>query len=215
MNFKLFKKNKQLFSLLNQKQKLNLKYFSTNSTNLEIKKPMFENKNKNKIYYEPLETSYFVWKSLTKPCLSSISFLNKEEFIGKNCPIQTIIGWYTDSEINEIEPQKVNFELFEANEEFVNILHETIVQFINENGIYIAKAQKEKSGWIHVVDYRQPLTRRTPWPEDIFGSVKVENGIILPQTYQRMPTYRLCTAAGLFQFDEWFNEKLLNKLQIK
>ncbi|KAI8362753.1 hypothetical protein BD560DRAFT_333865 [Blakeslea trispora] len=66
-----------------------------------------------------------------------------------------------------------------------------------------ALADWQKEGWLHVGDERNP----PPWgrinfPEDIIGSVQLQNGTIKEGTYEPMPTHRMVTNNGLFQMSE-------------
>ncbi|CAO3643514.1 unnamed protein product [Cunninghamella echinulata] len=64
-------------------------------------------------------------------------------------------------------------------------------------------AQWQKEGWLHVGDERNPAPwGRIPKPEDIIGSVLLQDGKIQPGTYQAMPAYRLVTNKGLMQLSE-------------
>lgn len=57
--------------------------------------------------------------------------------------------------------------------------------------------------WLHIADERNPPPwGRIPYPEDIIGTVLVNNGVIQPETYQEMPTHRLVTSNGIFQLSE-------------
>ena len=50
----------------------------------------------------------------------------------------------------------------------------------------------------HVSDQRNPPPLgRIPSPDDIIASVRVEDGVMLPETYEPMPSYRVCTADGV------------------
>ncbi|KAI7875039.1 hypothetical protein K492DRAFT_136975 [Lichtheimia hyalospora FSU 10163] len=64
-------------------------------------------------------------------------------------------------------------------------------------------AEWQKEGWLHIADERNPPPwGRIPYPEDIIGTVLVNNGVIQPETYQEMPTHRLVTSNGIFQLSE-------------
>lgn len=47
-----------------------------------------------------------------------------------------------------------------------------------------------------------PCSSQVPDPEDIVGSVRLENGKMLPETYQPMPVHRLVTRNGLFKLSD-------------
>ncbi|KAG0323572.1 hypothetical protein BG000_002572 [Podila horticola] len=78
----------------------------------------------------------------------------------------------------------------------------------------VSVLQQQLEGWTHVADYRNPAPYgRIPLPEDIFGSVQIVDGIILPHTYQRMPTHRIVSSLGLFQLSDYLHAKLVERLQ--
>ena len=52
----------------------------------------------------------------------------------------------------------------------------------------------------HDTDQRNPPPLgRVGDPDDIIASVLVENSAVKPETYQPMPSYRMCTADGVLQ----------------
>lgn len=53
------------------------------------------------------------------------------------------------------------------------------------------------------------VARRVPEPEDILGSVRVENGVMIAHTYEPMPVHRLVTRNGLFQLSETMQSALV------
>lgn len=61
-----------------------------------------------------------------------------------------------------------------------------------------------KSGsWLHIGDERNPPAwGRINFPEDIIGSVELDNGKIKEGSYQPMPAHRIITNNGLFQLSE-------------
>ncbi|ORZ09910.1 hypothetical protein BCR42DRAFT_334337 [Absidia repens] len=72
-------------------------------------------------------------------------------------------------------------------------------------------AQWQKEGWLHVGDERNPPPwGRIPKPEDIIGSVLLQDGQIQAKTYQAMPAYRLVTNKGLMQLSPALEQCLLD-----
>ncbi|ORX42013.1 hypothetical protein DM01DRAFT_256156 [Hesseltinella vesiculosa] len=77
-------------------------------------------------------------------------------------------------------------------------------------------AQWQKQGWLHVGDERHPAPwGRIPRPEDIIGSVLLENGEIQAGTYQAMPAYRLVTNKGLMKLSKPLEECLVDAAKAK
>ncbi|KAI8064865.1 uncharacterized protein B0P05DRAFT_554671 [Gilbertella persicaria] len=74
-----------------------------------------------------------------------------------------------------------------------------------------ALAEWQKEGWLHIGDERNP----PPWgrinfPEDIIGSVQLEEGKIKEGTYEPMPTHRMVTNDGLFKMSEPLTQCVIN-----
>ncbi|CAE6468178.1 unnamed protein product [Rhizoctonia solani] len=75
-------------------------------------------------------------------------------------------------------------------------------------------AVQRKEGWLHVHDYRNfPEMGRVGDPDDILGSVLVQDGKIKGETYQRMPSYRTCTTDGPVKLSPSLHERLLKSLR--
>ncbi|RKP35547.1 hypothetical protein BJ085DRAFT_3308, partial [Dimargaris cristalligena] len=71
-----------------------------------------------------------------------------------------------------------------------------------------------KSGWMHLEDQRNPPPYgRIPRPEDIIGSVQVEQGSIVPESYERMPTHRTVSLKGLFQLSAELQDYIIEQLK--
>lgn len=65
-----------------------------------------------------------------------------------------------------------------------------------------------------VVDQRNPpALSRIGDPDDIIASVLVENSRIQPDTYQPMPSYRVCTADGVLQLTPAMLQDLVQALE--
>ncbi|KAI8990933.1 hypothetical protein BDF20DRAFT_812385, partial [Mycotypha africana] len=61
----------------------------------------------------------------------------------------------------------------------------------------------KKKRWLHIGDERNPPAwGRINLPEDIIGSVELDEGTIKAGTFQRMPAHRLVTNNGLFRLSE-------------
>ena len=66
---------------------------------------------------------------------------------------------------------------------------------------------------LHTKDQRNvPSLGRIPDPDDILASIRVEDGQMLIDTYQPMPSYRLCTSDGILQLTDGLMSKLKDAL---
>ncbi|KII91826.1 hypothetical protein PLICRDRAFT_105407 [Plicaturopsis crispa FD-325 SS-3] len=112
--------------------------------------------------------------------------------------------------------QEAGLNDFRENPKFRTILHEAIRAGLSEgvDDIWTNGATQTQQGWMHIHDDRNvPALGRIGDPDDIFASVRVEDGKILSETYQSMPSYRLCTADGLITLTEGLAQKLKTLLE--
>ncbi|KAJ3576803.1 hypothetical protein NP233_g180 [Leucocoprinus birnbaumii] len=130
----------------------------------------------------------------------------------------TIIGWLPAQENLSLPTSSggnVTLADFVANPAFVQVLHSAIRDGLIEgvDEIQKATAMQTIQGWMHLHDQRNiPALNRIGDPDDIIGSVLVENSEILAETYQPMPAYRLVTADGLMQLTPGLAQKLKDVL---
>ncbi|GAB5586538.1 hypothetical protein Unana1_01438 [Umbelopsis nana] len=111
---------------------------------------------------------------------------------------RAVIGWSTSE-------GQLNPSTFAENDEFVEFLHKVIGENIHsiDDPSLKGMAEWQQEGWLHIADERNPPPwGRIPLPEDIFGSVLLNKGVIQPQTYQRMPSHRFVTSNGLFKLSD-------------
>ncbi|KEP45558.1 hypothetical protein V565_260910 [Rhizoctonia solani 123E] len=105
---------------------------------------------------------------------------------------------------------------FQENRAFVDLLHDTIKAALIEGVDQELgnDAVQRKEGWLHIHDYRNfPEMGRVGDPDDILGSVLVQDGKIKGETYERMPAYRTCTTDGPLQLSPSLHERLLKSLR--
>jgi len=107
---------------------------------------------------------------------------------------------------------------FKENKKFMGLLHDSVARALKEGAdeAITAEATQRNEGWMHVNDARNiPAPERVGDPDDIIASVRVEKGKVLPETYERMPSYRICTADGLTTLSEGLTKYLQQTLQRK
>lgn len=69
-------------------------------------------------------------------------------------------------------------------------------------------------GFIHIADERNPAdTNRVPDPSDIIASILIQEGKVVPESYEPSPTYRLVTMDGLLQLPEGLGNRLVEALK--
>ncbi|CDH56339.1 hypothetical protein RO3G_06508 [Lichtheimia corymbifera JMRC:FSU:9682] len=129
----------------------------------------------------------------------AVSFLSSQD-LPSNSTItdysNLIIGW---------SPETIDMKTFVENPGYINFMTNVLKHNIHKVNDSTLKslAEWQKEGWLHIADERNPPPwGRIPYPEDIIGTVLVNNGVIQPETYQEMPTHRLVTSNGIFQLSE-------------
>jgi hypothetical protein len=61
--------------------------------------------------------------------------------------------------------------------------------------------------------YLNLYANSVPDPEDIFGSVEVRNGQIIPNSFQPMPAHRLISSYGIFKLSHPLHLALIERIQ--
>lgn len=109
-------------------------------------------------------------------------------------PDKSIIGWTSQDD------EKLIYQDFKESKLFMELLHKFVKSIAPSLNYIQAEARNRHSGWIPIVDHRIPmeLGSRTPDNENVIGMIKVENNVIIPESYQSMPVYRLISSNGFF-----------------
>jgi hypothetical protein len=109
--------------------------------------------------------------------------------------------------------QKINPKEFVDNPNFINILNGVLSKSITNSPAHQSLAAHLKNGYLNIQDLRAPEHwGRVADPEDILGSVLVQNQKMVPNTFEPMPTHRLFTRQGIFKLDPYLLENLLKEL---
>lgn len=135
-----------------------------------------------------------------------------------NVRSRTIIGWLpaSNGSENEGKEEEAGLNDFVENAGFKELLHEAIQSGLKDGVDDIQKngAIQVQQGWMHIHDERNiPALGRIGDPDDILGSVRVEEGVILAETYQPMPSYRLCTSDGIIHLTPGLAARLKERLE--
>ncbi|KAJ7747893.1 hypothetical protein DFH07DRAFT_830486 [Mycena maculata] len=135
----------------------------------------------------------------------ALSFLPSPPSTGSS----TVVGWLPAATATDNAEAGLND--FKENPEFRVLLHEAIRDGLKEglDDVQINGAAQLGNGWMHIHDERNiPALGRIGDPDDIIASVLVEDGQIRPETYQAMPSYRICTSDGPTQLTPGLAQKL-------
>ncbi|KAI0795747.1 hypothetical protein C8Q75DRAFT_712104 [Abortiporus biennis] len=142
----------------------------------------------------------------------ALSFLNETP---SRIDSKTIIGWLP-AETSTGEEGDAGLNDFQENPGFTDVLHKAVQSALRDGIDEIQKngAIQTQQGWMHIHDERNvPALGRIGDPDDILASVRVEEGKILADTYQAMPSYRLCTSDGIVQLTEGLFQRLKELLE--
>ncbi|KAI5118943.1 hypothetical protein M0805_006289 [Coniferiporia weirii] len=128
----------------------------------------------------------------------------------RNMNSRTILGWLPVlSQGAEGDENASGLNDFVENKSFTSLLHEAIQKGLMDDEIWKNGAIQTQSGWMHVFDQRNPPPLgRIPDADDILASVRVEDGRMLIESYQPMPSYRLCTGDGVCQLTDGLFDQL-------
>ncbi|EIW53324.1 uncharacterized protein TRAVEDRAFT_82544, partial [Trametes versicolor FP-101664 SS1] len=125
-----------------------------------------------------------------------------------------VIGWLPAAGSGD----EAGLNDFVENERFREVLHGAVQSALRDGADEVQKngAIQTREGWMHIHGTRNlPALGRIGDPDDIIASVRVEDGEILADTYQPMPSYRLCTADGVLQLTDGLMARLVETLQAK
>ncbi|KIM46791.1 hypothetical protein M413DRAFT_64043 [Hebeloma cylindrosporum] len=170
----------------------------------------------------------------------AVSFLNATPASPDS---ETIIGWLpaqtyqtdtpdTSSSRTSQQGRRTTAGLhdFIPNPQFLKLLHKTIQSSLAAglDEIWDNGAKQVQQGWMHihgeqpcslifrVLDQRNvPALGRIGDPDDIIASVLIEDSKIKPETYQAMPSYRVCTTDGILQLTPGLAKELHRALIYK
>jgi len=168
--------------------------------------------------------------SATRPVFA-VSFLADPPPFSES---STVLGWLPAETPGDDREAGLND--FVQNPRFLPLLHEALSSGLAEavDDIQASGALQLGEGWMHIHGERQnknllprpeckhisvrrccppddrnlPPLNRIGDPDDILASVRVEGGKILAETYQAMPSYRVCTTDGITQLTEGLASKL-------
>ncbi|RPD61644.1 hypothetical protein L226DRAFT_461226 [Lentinus tigrinus ALCF2SS1-7] len=129
----------------------------------------------------------------------------------------TVLGWLPASGAGD----GAGLNDFVENERFRELMHEAVQSALRDGADEVQKngAIQTREGWMHIhgtfYNRNIPALGRIGDPDDIIASVRVEDGEIMAETYQPMPSYRLCTSDGVLQLTEGLAARLMEILQAR
>lgn len=100
---------------------------------------------------------------------------------------------------------------FLENYYFVTFLHRLIAKEIYRNALARKKAADQRTGYLYLIDGRAPDPQDVA-PEDILGSVELNAGDMVPDSYQRNRNHRLFTWNGLFVLPNDIEYRMMSEI---
>jgi hypothetical protein len=120
-----------------------------------------------------------------------LTFLSPEEVSSlRGLPDEGIPGYFVGD-----SPTTENFR---PNHQFMEFLHQVIRTAAPLDPGLRATAREQRNGHVYIIDLRTPEgpMGQVP-PEDIIGAFQVQNGDLIPNSYEANNLYRVFTRNGL------------------
>lgn len=96
---------------------------------------------------------------------------------------------------------------------FTNLLQETLRNAHPQLRYLLSSRAKRQDGWVALVDERAPVGwGRTAESDDTIGMCRVQDGEVIVDTFEIMPTYRLISRLGIFSLPRPLHALVLDKL---
>jgi len=97
-----------------------------------------------------------------------------------------------------IVAEPLTIETFRPNPRFINFMHQVIRTSAPLDPDFCATARNQGNGWVYVIDLRTPEgPRGRVLPQDIIGAFQVQNGEIIPDSYEANEHHRVFATSGL------------------
>ena len=141
--------------------------------------------------------------------MAALSFLHPDE-------VQQY-GLLAEGVLGEVDPLRPNMTVdgFTPNEAFMQLLTQLIVMHAPQLSALQKQAQFVKNGAVYVIDYRSLNEGEKPPFEDVIGWFGVQDGKIIPESYNPSPHYHLLSNAGVIQLEPTLEQLLLEHVRAK
>ncbi|MFT7584229.1 MAG: hypothetical protein ACI9EW_000645 [Cellvibrionaceae bacterium] len=136
----------------------------------------------------------------------ALSVLNPATVGDQGIPTESVLG-----EINALLPSMTP-DQFEANDAFLDILHQTVQKEIADIPEYREQARVFGTGVLPIMDLRAGKITGESTDEDMIGQFIIRTGNILPDSYIPNSSYKLLTDNGPIQLHSILEAKLLDKI---
>ncbi|KAI8827124.1 uncharacterized protein EV422DRAFT_563201 [Fimicolochytrium jonesii] len=189
-----------------QRSLASLSYSSSAPPSAPSSSPLRHPRYAYDLYFHPQPASSSL--SSRKPRTHAVSFF--EEDVND----ERVIGWVLAGAGEEGGVPVLRPGGWEGRRGFEDVLHEVLKAHVGEDQGIQGLAAHQKLGYLNINDERSPAPfGRVSDPEDILGAVRLDNGSIIPGSYERFPTHRLVTFNGMFLLSTYLHQKLLERLR--
>ena len=113
----------------------------------------------------------------------------------------------------EVVEQSV--ESFARGKEFTAFLHESIARNGPSIPGLVRAAEKQRKGYVYVIDGRTPTPQGRVPNEDIIGAFEIRDGKVSFASYQRYEAHRLYSDRGFFQLDQLLAQLVIQDLEAR
>jgi hypothetical protein len=110
------------------------------------------------------------------------------------------------------EEEAITEANFRPNSLFIDLLHDVIATEAPTLPALQARARRQSTGWIYVIDARTPTPDGEVPPFDIIGAFEVREGVIVPMSYQPNANHRLFAANEFFKLEPTLHQRLIERL---
>ena len=108
--------------------------------------------------------------------------------------------------------QRLDPAEFRVNARFVEFLHVVVAHWAPKSAEFVAAVERQRDGWVYVLDARTPTPQGTVPSEDIIGAFEVQAGEVVPNSYRGFPEHRVFTERGLVQLTPFLHERFFFEL---
>jgi hypothetical protein len=111
--------------------------------------------------------------------------------------------------------ESIQPENFARNRVFVDFLHEVIARHAPQQPGFQAEARRLGNGWLYLLDQRTPTPQGPVPSEDILGAFQIQNGEVVPGSYQASSRHRILSSSGFFRLEPGLHRCLLQELSAR
>ncbi|KAM0787367.1 hypothetical protein ACM66B_003453 [Microbotryomycetes sp. NB124-2] len=180
-------------------------FAATATTRSQSRATSLEHPRYQGLYYHPITNSN------DSPTAYALSFLSDPPPAQASLnSLPSVIGILHQRQQHSAEPHRDNAIVpdlvprnFTENKDFRTVLHDILRQAVTFDQKLHTEAKTRQDGWIHIADARAPADlNRVPDPSDIIASILVQDGQIVPESYEPGGMHRMVTNDGLMRLDE-------------